>query len=262
MICNRNHLKRFFLVVGMIVGLCILIFLVFDIEEHVYGSLRGLAVMHRERDLRQDVIFDVIRYFNPYLTEKQQQLICETILSQASNADLEPFLVASVIAAESSFRPQALSHCAARGLMQITDTVAMMMRIDNPYDITQNITAGTRYLKGLRQRFAEDELVLAAYNAGPTRVARLGRVPRIRETVDYIEKVARFRVRLQQDLYDRIERLMVGISFSNSLAVSQSAIMTESAPEGLAYLHQTHLERLGEKDGCEPGRRGLFLLQA
>jgi hypothetical protein len=34
--------------------------------------------------------------------------------------------------------------------------------------------------------------VLAAYNAGPTRVARLGRIPRITETIDYIERVSRF----------------------------------------------------------------------
>lgn len=258
MICSQRHLKLFFLVVGVLVGLSGLLFLSFDIEDGVYGQFQHLFAMNIKEHLRQDVILDIIGYFNPYLSKDQQWLICEGIMDQALKTGLEPFLVASVIAAESSFRPKAISHCAARGLMQITDTVSMMMGVDNPYDIKQNIAAGTQYLKQLQQRFQNDELVLAAYNAGPTRVARLGRVPRIRETVNYIQKVTRFRVRLQQNLHDRIHRLMVGIAFDNRLAVPQPSII---AGQIAGEVGSRQSGPGGMSDSCEPTRR-LFILQA
>jgi len=89
---------------------------------------------------------------------------------------VEAALVRSVIWAESRYRPAAVSSAGARGLMQIMpDTGAWLcqligedLNIDNPAD---NIRMGTYYLKYLFERFYDSTVVLAAYNAGPTRVA-------------------------------------------------------------------------------------------
>jgi membrane-bound lytic murein transglycosylase MltF len=63
--------------------------------------------------------------------------------------------------------------------------------VTNPYDPEQNIRGGVAYLRSLLDQFGgNEELALAAYNAGPNAVTRHGStVPPYRETRDYIQKV-------------------------------------------------------------------------
>lgn len=134
--------------------------------------------------------------YNPRLGERTALLLVDALLTASVNYDLDPFFIASVIAAESSFVPRARSRCGAEGLMQLTPPVQPWLGVNDAFDIRQNIMGGCRYLSYLKERFGRPELVLAAYNAGPTRVSRLGRVPRIAETVVYIGRVMRLRARL------------------------------------------------------------------
>ena len=58
------------------------------------------------------------------------------------------------------------------------------------FDPEENLEAGTRYLKWLRDRYADDlPRILAAYNAGEANVDRYGGVPPFRETRTYIERI-------------------------------------------------------------------------
>jgi hypothetical protein len=112
------------------------------------------------------------------------------ISESASAHGVAPELVASVIAVESNFNPNAVSWRFARGLMQLMPGTAARFGVTKVFDPQQNIEAGTRYLKELLLRYKGDlALTLAAYNAGPDRVGQYRSVPPYRETRDYVRRV-------------------------------------------------------------------------
>jgi len=114
----------------------------------------------------------------------------EFISDSARAHGVAPELVASVIAVESNFNPNAVSWRSACGLMQLLPQTAKRFGVANIFDPQQNIEAGTRYLKELLLRYNGDlALTLAAYNAGPVRVGQYRSVPPYRETRDYVRRV-------------------------------------------------------------------------
>ncbi len=98
-------------------------------------------------------------------------------------------LVRAVVAVESAFKPDAVSHAGALGLMQLMPDTAADLGVKDPFDPEQNVMGGTRYLAFLLKHFGDEELAVAAYNAGPARVAREGAVPDIPETRAYVQSV-------------------------------------------------------------------------
>ena len=113
------------------------------------------------------------------------------IREAAARYELDPMLVRAVIKVESDFDHRAVSKSGAIGLMQLMPTTASAMRVRNPFDPRANIMGGTRYLDKMLSRFDGNlSLGLAAYNAGPTRVAMANnKIPQLPETIRYIEKV-------------------------------------------------------------------------
>jgi soluble lytic murein transglycosylase-like protein len=113
-------------------------------------------------------------------------LIAEHASVQGVRADL----VHAVIQAESAFNPMARSVKGAMGLMQLMPATAVQFGVTNAFDPAQNIRAGVAYLKRLLERYSQnEELALAAYNAGPGAVEKYGAVPPYRETRDYVSRI-------------------------------------------------------------------------
>ena len=104
---------------------------------------------------------------------------------------VDPRLVAAVMKVESNYDQWARSSKGALGLMQLIPATGKRFGVQNFFDPAQNIEGGVRYLKFLSDKFGAHnlDLQLAAYNAGENLVERLGRVPQIRETVDYVRKI-------------------------------------------------------------------------
>ena len=113
------------------------------------------------------------------------------IQEHATRRALRPELVRAVIQVESGFNARALSPKGAMGLMQLMPTTARSLGVNNPWDPAQNIRGGTDYLRQLLDEYdGNEELALAAYNAGAGAVAKYGRrIPPYRETRDYVRKV-------------------------------------------------------------------------
>lgn len=93
-----------------------------------------------------------------------------------------------LIQQESSFRPDVVSPKGAIGLGQLMPATAKELGVD-PTDPMQNLEGAAKYLSQQLKRFGDPSLALAAYNAGPTRVANLGRVPNIAETQNYVKTI-------------------------------------------------------------------------
>jgi soluble lytic murein transglycosylase-like protein len=96
-------------------------------------------------------------------------------------------MLVAVAQVESSFRPDARSRADARGLLQVLPSTAASLKLD-PNHPTENVLAGARYLKLLLDRYHRTDLALAAYNAGPTLVDKVGGAP-YSETQTYVANV-------------------------------------------------------------------------
>jgi soluble lytic murein transglycosylase-like protein len=78
-----------------------------------------------------------------------------------------PELIEALIDVESAWHPTALSSKGAMGLMQLMPATARRFGAFRPFDVEQNIAAGTRYVTALMREFHGDlRLVAAAYYAG------------------------------------------------------------------------------------------------
>ena len=149
-------------------------------------------VYHQKGELRRAISL-MRRTYPQFLTAGGQQLPAEilqvifplaywdSIRKYSAQHDLDPYVVAALIAQESTFDAQAKSVANAWGLMQIVPTTGRKLAraagvrrfttasLTNP-DV--NIRLGTLYFSELVRQFGGTYYALASYNAGDTRVVK------------------------------------------------------------------------------------------
>ena len=114
------------------------------------------------------------------------------IVEAAKKFDVDAALISAVIKAESDFNPREYSNKGAQGLMQLMPGTAVRFGVTNAWDPVANIYGGVRYLRWLLQTFdGNADLAVAAYNAGEGNVWKYNGVPPFRETINYVNRIAR-----------------------------------------------------------------------
>lgn len=169
-------------------------------------EITGLDIALRRMDTIERRFQSIVNAVNKTDSDFQNILNCKVQNAQGVNASkgqidsliekysakngLDSDFVRAVIKQESGFNPKAVSRCGAQGLMQLMPQTAQGLGVQDAYDPEDNIEGGTRYLKGLLDRFGQDkELALAAYNAGPGAVNKYGGIPPYQETQNYVKNV-------------------------------------------------------------------------
>jgi soluble lytic murein transglycosylase-like protein len=165
-------------------------------QIHAWRDANGTLVISDHPINEPTVIYPVggsTKYVTttPVASESARDRYEPFVVEHSTKHGLRPELVRAVIQVESAYNPRALSPKGAMGLMQLMPDTARFLGVQRPYDPEENIRGGTRYLRLLLDKYDGDEvLALAAYNAGSGAVDRHGRkVPRYRETQDYVRKV-------------------------------------------------------------------------
>jgi hypothetical protein len=140
-------------------------------DSNVLSKESGSAVLAR---------FDAVASQIPYAAEIRQAAIANGI---------DPLLLAALAATESGFRSNAVSRSGAMGLTQLMPKLARSLGIKDPYDPQQNLNGGAAYIARQLRGFGRVDMALAAYNAGPGAVGRLGAVPDSKQ--GYVRRILR-----------------------------------------------------------------------
>jgi hypothetical protein len=99
-------------------------------------------------------------------------------------------LALAVIAVESNFASDALSHKGAAGLMQLMPETADRFNVGSVYDVSDNVRGGLAYLRWLLAYYQGNvRMAVAAYNAGEKAVDKYGGIPPYPETQAYVRRV-------------------------------------------------------------------------
>jgi soluble lytic murein transglycosylase-like protein len=129
------------------------------------------------------------------------------IRQHASLQGVRADLVRAVIQVESAFNPWAVSPKGAMGLMQLMPSTAARFGVRDPFNPSENIRAGVGYLRQLLDRYDNNEqLALAAYNAGPGAVDKYGsKVPPYKETQNYVKRITAIKGTTGTRIYKIVE---------------------------------------------------------
>jgi len=167
-------------------------------RQALENELYILAEEVRQFGVKEQYIVELEKYVSDLKTGRTSvevdhvitNKINESINKASDKHKVDPYLIRGVIKRESNFKVTAVSHSGAMGLMQIMPGTAKWLNLENPWDIEQNIMAGTKYLKDQLNAFNNDyRLALAAYNAGPNAVKMYKGIPPYQETQKYVPYV-------------------------------------------------------------------------
>ncbi len=158
-----------------------------------------------EMILRPDLAMNNINSSTTSNVKVSEELISDNpeienaIKTASKKYGVDEKLIRTIIKIESNFDPNVKSWAGAMGLMQLMPENVSHYGVTNPYDISENIDAGTRHIKDYLNMYDGNlKMALAAYNCGPGTMQKRGvssmsdfnNLPL--ETQNYINKVGKY----------------------------------------------------------------------
>ena len=150
--------------------------------SHQRVDLAALDGATIQQSADRAAVLNVVRQHRRRASEAWCKTLADAVYEEAVAAAVDPLLVASIVARESSFKSRIVSRKGAVGLMQLRPWVARDVAarselewngLETLHSPELNVRLGITYFKELMQRFDGDErMALTAYNYGPTRVSR------------------------------------------------------------------------------------------
>ncbi|HAH77892.1 MAG TPA: hypothetical protein DCL64_00040 [Ruminococcaceae bacterium] len=167
-------------------------------------------------------------------------------------------LLKAVAKAESGFRADAVSRCGAQGIMQLMPSTAAALGVTDTLNPEQNIMGGAKYLGQLLRRYGGDEeLTLAAYNAGSGNVEKYGGIPPFTETQNYVRRVLAYAGE-PLSAGGAPAAAADGVSAENEPSVEPSAVrMPELAGEDFRRFVELYIGQIEQDalDGAEKAKK-------
>lgn len=164
----------------------------FQIVEHGHWSppYRPAPTQH----LASEAVFSVQRPHHDRKSTKfrsnfQRTSYLGDVYAAEARFGIPHGLLDALIWTESRYNPKAVSSAGAAGLGQLMPGTARDLGVRNRFDPKANIIGAAQYLRQMLDRFGVVHLAVAAYNAGPGAVSRLGRIPLNGETPGYVRNV-------------------------------------------------------------------------
>ncbi len=206
-------------------------------SHHSLGSSMNSVSHPRTSD------FNISNSLGGYTTGNST--IDSLIVESGRRNSVDPLLLYSIMHQESTFKPKAMSHKGARGLMQLMPGTAARFGVTSIWDPKQNIEGGTRYMRWLLNKFEGNvNLALAGYNAGEGAVMKYGnRIPPYSETQEYVRRISK-RYALIRDPYaaslansvPRDEVAAVQNKQSAPLSIYEPSVFSVRLPDGRLQL--------------------------
>jgi soluble lytic murein transglycosylase-like protein len=116
--------------------------------------------------------------YAPKVSREDAALITQSVLENGQEFKVEAKLITALIALESRFNKACVSSSGAKGLGQLMPSTAQGLKVEDPFDIRQNVRGTVRYFRSMLNNWAGDpnqiQLALASYKEGPNALKRSG----------------------------------------------------------------------------------------
>jgi len=139
---------------------------------------------------QERLLMNFIRKTNPKWDAFNSHALAYWLITVGQQFEVDPRVLASLIAVESSFRYDAVSTSNAKGFGQLKDDTANWLGVTDSFDPLQNLQGTAKYLQYLGQKFPDDaSKAIGSYYVGQGTVERQGMTE---SAWYYVSKVQRY----------------------------------------------------------------------